>query len=383
MHCTSCGAKLEDGAKFCTNCGAPVANSETNQPTMPLDGSVSSKEATPLSSNENQPTAPIADVADQLTTPIADVTSQQTTPIADDTNQPTAPIASNAGQPTTPLQKQSNQVPQNGTIPLQQQTTPVQQSAPTQPHQPAQQSAPIQQQPTPKQPLSRNAKIGIGVGAGVVVLAIIVGIVFFAMNGANQQQSEEPTTQETQTTVIDNTEPSTPSQEEQSSEPESASNTSNSANTPQAQSDSYTASGISGYTLYTNARFGYSVAYPETFTIQEVNNGSGINLESDTANGTIMINLWGSNNIDGSTAKSALNKMKSDIGIEGYSASGDDWFVYSYEVDGTVVYVKEYVGSGSIAAMSITYPKSASAMGDEMCEIMEPTLEPGDITQAH
>lgn len=358
MHCTSCGAKLEDGAKFCTNCGAPVANSETNQPTMPLDDSVSSKEATPLSSNENQPTAPIAD----------------------DTNQPTAAIASNAGQPTTPLQKQSNQVPQNGTIPLQQQTTPVQQSAPTQPQQPAQQPA---QQPTPKQPLSRNARIGIGVGAGVVVLAIIVGIVFFAMNGANQQQSEEPTTQETQTTVIDNTEPSAPSQEEQSSEPESTSNTSNSESTSQAQSDSYTDSGISGYTLYTNARFGYSVAYPETFTIQEVNNGSGINLESDTANGTIMINLWGSNNIDGSTAKSALNKMKSDIGIEGYSASGDDWFVYSYEVDGTVVYVKEYVGSGSIAAMSITYPKSASAMGDKMCEIMEPTLEPGDITQAH
>lgn len=25
MHCTICGAKLDDDARFCTNCGAAVA----------------------------------------------------------------------------------------------------------------------------------------------------------------------------------------------------------------------------------------------------------------------------------------------------------------------------------------------------------------------
>ena len=83
------------------------------------------------------------------------------------------------------------------------------------------------------------------------------------------------------------------------------------------------------------------------------------------------------------TAKSALSRLEDSIGIEGYTAVGDNWFVYSYEINGEVVYLKEYVGAGSIVGMSITYPRSMSSEGDRMVEIMEPTLEPGDISSTH
>lgn len=75
--------------------------------------------------------------------------------------------------------------------------------------------------------------------------------------------------------------------------------------------------------------------------------------------------------------------MTDSVGIEGYTASGTDWFVYSYESNGRVVYVKEYVGAGSVVNMTISYPESMSNMGDSIVETIELTLEPGDILVAH
>lgn len=237
--------------------------------------------------------------------------------------------------------------------------------------------------PAQKQPLSRNAKIGIGIGAGLLVVAVIVVAVLAATGFFNQLQPESrDNATSTKTTIIDKTSP----EDAQSSSGSSASSNSRDTDTKanrDSSSDTFTSSSIEGYTTYTNGRFGFSVAYPSEFLLSEQSdNGSGASFVNDSTE-DISINTWGQNNTNGETAQSALSRLEDSIGIEGYTAVGDNWFVYSYEINGEVVYLKEYVGAGSIVGMSITYPRSMSSEGDRMVEIMEPTFEPGDISSTH
>ena len=91
----------------------------------------------------------------------------------------------------------------------------------------------------------------------------------------------------------------------------------------------------------------------------------------------------GNNNSAGETLDERFTSLVETVGIEGYTASGDTWYVYSYEANGRVIYTKEYVGSGSIATMSISYPRSMSSVGDALVEAVAPTFEPGDTSVAH
>lgn len=360
MYCSFCGKEIEDGARFCNHCGAQLetgmqagasgdAASVTSDATQVMPGAEFNSGATqvmPEAEHQSNPTQQMPQ-----------------TPPAPDPNQlvtssPFGPASNSLGNNTA-----------GGTS-----------SAPGMPGAPEMTGTSVQ-----KQPLSRNAKIGIAVGAGVVAVAIIVVIVLAVSGFFNQSQSEQPAEERAaETTIIDKTDSVDPPKQNVTEQDSSSSSNSNSAtNSQSVVSDSYTSSSIDGYSTYTNGRFGYSVAYPSDYVLsQEYEDGSGV-IFTNASRDDMTITVWGQNNTYSEMAKSMLSGFQESIGAEGYTASGDDWFVYSYEMDGQVVYLKEYVGSGSMACMSITYPKSMSAEGDAMVETMEPTLEPGDISVSH
>ena len=64
------------------------------------------------------------------------------------------------------------------------------------------------------------------------------------------------------------------------------------------------------------------------------------------------------------------------------AVSEDNWFVVSYEKDGTIYYRKQYVGAGSYCCLEFEYPSSASVEADALAEEIVPTFQPGDLSVA-
>lgn len=241
-----------------------------------------------------------------------------------------------------------------------------------------------------KKPLSKNAKIGIGVGIGVAVVAIIVAAVLF-VTSLNQSQEEQPSEADPRVTIIDEAEEGEVEDTEKDSTTEGTEESAGKKGEP-AYSDeaqdmlgtgTISESSIDDFAVFTNARYGYSFAYPEDFVPLDVSaNGDGLTLASDST-GTIRVEAWSTNNVFDETASERLKEMEDSIGIDGYTASGNTWYVYSYNTNGRVIYMKEYVGEGSIVNLTISYPESSSEFGDRLVEIMEPSFDPGDISESH
>lgn len=319
MYCTSCGKEIEESAKYCTHCGAPVEQEY-----------------------------------------LSDTSAEQPT-VAMPQNQPTEPLV----PPASSLQPSQSAAEMNT---------------------------------AQKKPLSKNAKIGIGVGIGVAAIAIIVAAVLI-VTSLNQPQEEQPSETDSRVTIIDETEEGVvediEEEEVEATEEDSAVNgTEESAGQkgePAYGDDAQdmlgtgtiSESSIDDFVVFTNARYGYSFAYPEDFVSLDVSaNGDGLTLASDST-GTIRIEAWGTNNVFDETVSERLKEMEDSIGIDGYTASGNTWYVYSYNTNGRVIYMKEYVGEGSIVNLTISYPESSSEFGDRLVEIMEPSFDPGDIFKSH
>lgn len=241
-----------------------------------------------------------------------------------------------------------------------------------------------------KKPLSKNAKIGIGVGIGVAVVAIIVAAVLF-VTSLNQSQEEQSSEADPRVTIIDEAEEGEVEDTEKDSTTEGTEESAGQKGEPAYSDDAQdmlgtgtiSESSIDDFAVFTNARYGYSFAYPEDFVPLDVSaNGDGLTLASDST-GTIRVEAWGTNNVFDETASERLKEMEDSIGIDGYTASGNTWYVYSYNTNGRVIYIKEYVGEGSIVNLTISYPESSSEFGDRLVEIMEPSFDPGDISEPH
>ena len=75
-------------------------------------------------------------------------------------------------------------------------------------------NAPVTSASSKRAPLSRDAKIGIAIGAVVIIVLVIIALVFLLPN--QLQDNSTPIESETKTTVIDRTQPQTQSQDQNS-----------------------------------------------------------------------------------------------------------------------------------------------------------------------
>lgn len=161
MFCTKCGSQLEDGAKFCTNCGAPTVFAQRAVPAAPA--AVPAEPAEPTAPAP-APTAPAA--------PQANGWQQPQQPQANGWQQPRQPQASGWQQPQQPQQPQANN--------WQQTRQPQQQSWP-QPGPWMQQQPPPARGGGPAQP--RKSRKGLLIGIIAAVLVLVVGVGGFVWPG--------------------------------------------------------------------------------------------------------------------------------------------------------------------------------------------------------
>lgn len=138
---------------------------------------------------------------------------------------------------------------------------------------------------------------------------------------------------------------------------------------------------VSTLTTYQNARFGCSVGIPSSCVqIQDSDNGDGAVFVDDALGMQVMV--WGSNNVLGSGVQQISQNLSAGHGVA-YEYQGDDHCIVSYEEGGTITYIKEYVGPGSVCGVQITYPSSSAPTCNALVEQIIPTFSPGDVRASY
>jgi len=135
------------------------------------------------------------------------------------------------------------------------------------------------------------------------------------------------------------------------------------------------------YQHYTNARYGFSVDYPDFAKRGRLpENGDG--LEYTDAQGFTM-RVSGINNVLSESPASLLAEERKAVGHATYVSKGDNWFVVS-GVDGdTIHYKRVYVGPGSIARLDISYPKARKDYYAEIVKHISDSFKPGNLKDGH
>lgn len=136
------------------------------------------------------------------------------------------------------------------------------------------------------------------------------------------------------------------------------------------------------YKQYANARYGFSIEYPDNFTVKvNPDNGDGIVLQS--RDGKSEITISGINNVLNNTAISEYNALVSEHSNAPYKKQQGNWFVVSWIEGDNILYEKVIVGTGSMNTLLIKYPTSQKDYFNPIVSHLEDTFKTPGIGSAH
>jgi hypothetical protein len=136
-----------------------------------------------------------------------------------------------------------------------------------------------------------------------------------------------------------------------------------------------------GYQTYSNTRFGYWINYPSSFTAStDSSSADGITVGDGTA--TLIIS--GVNNKNGGSTKNYYDiAVSGALGLVGYKRLEGTWFVVTYDSGNTLTYEKVFVGSGSLNAFVMTFPKIQRSKYEPIVTKIEKSFHHGDVNHRH
>lgn len=132
---------------------------------------------------------------------------------------------------------------------------------------------------------------------------------------------------------------------------------------------------------YVNARYGFQMNYP-AFLISAPNPQNGDGIRMYDKKGFVLV-ASGINNVSGITFQSELNNQWESIGKITYGVKGSNWFAISGIKDDKIIYIKSYIGTGSINHLYFEYPKDQKDKYDKIVEAVSKSFRPGDLSISH
>ena len=132
---------------------------------------------------------------------------------------------------------------------------------------------------------------------------------------------------------------------------------------------------------YVNARYGFQVSYP-SFLISAPIPANGDGMRMYDKKGFVLV-ASGINNESEITFQSELETQRESIGKMIYGVRGSNWFAISGIKENKIIYIKSYVGTGSINHLYIEYPKDQKNNYDKIVEAIEKSFRPGDLSETH
>lgn len=146
-------------------------------------------------------------------------------------------------------------------------------------------------------------------------------------------------------------------------------------------SESEVPSPLQGYKTYCNARYGFRVNYPCYLRMEPPpDNDDGRKFYDGKG---FLVIVSGSNNVLDETLESEMDSQGKDFDRITYSTTGKNWFVLSGYKSSEVVYVKTYIGQGSINHLYIQYPSRHSVEYDNVVTNISRSFKPGNLNDAH
>jgi len=132
---------------------------------------------------------------------------------------------------------------------------------------------------------------------------------------------------------------------------------------------------------YCNARFGFCVRYPASLVMREAPaNDDG--RKFDNGNG-LYLTVSGINNASNSTLKAEMSAARDEFDKVTYRAVGKNWFVMSGIKNDEIIYVKTFIGGGSINHLEIKYGTNFKKMYRTVAGNMAQSFRPGRLGVAH
>ncbi len=135
------------------------------------------------------------------------------------------------------------------------------------------------------------------------------------------------------------------------------------------------------YTRYCNSRYGFCVDYPPYFGMEPspINNDGRNFMDSEG----FTMSATGINNVLDGTVATEMQSREEDFDTVTYRKHKDNWYVLSGYKDDLILYVKSWVGSGSINTVYMQYPKTMQAEYDETVNHIVKSFVPGDLRETH
>lgn len=119
------------------------------------------------------------------------------------------------------------------------------------------------------------------------------------------------------------------------------------------------------YKTYKNERFGFSINYPD-FLVEDIPPTNDDGLLFKSIDGTEELVVFGYNNIENKGLKETYDEEIILINDIKYKSIGDNWYVISWEEDGSIYYKKVVVGEKSTNVFSYKYPSNKKNFFDEI-----------------
>lgn len=139
--------------------------------------------------------------------------------------------------------------------------------------------------------------------------------------------------------------------------------------------------GSHSYGKYCNDRYGFCVDFPKNLVL-ETPPGNGDGRRFLDNKGFLMV-VSGMNNILKDTLGQEMTSKSKDFDKISYRANGKNWFVLSGNKGSDIIYLKTYIGKGSMNNLYIQYPSQHRNAYDEAVTRASRSFKPGDLSRAH
>jgi hypothetical protein len=132
---------------------------------------------------------------------------------------------------------------------------------------------------------------------------------------------------------------------------------------------------------YVNERYGFQMSYP-AFLISAPIPANGDGMRMYDKKGFVLV-ASGINNESEITFQSELNSQWESIGKVTYGVRGNNWFAISGVKENKIIFIKSYIGIGSINHLYIEYPKDQKDKYDKIVEAIAKSFIRGDLYKRH
>jgi hypothetical protein len=135
------------------------------------------------------------------------------------------------------------------------------------------------------------------------------------------------------------------------------------------------------YKKYCNERFGFCVEHPANFGMEPAptNNDGRAFYDGEG----FRLSVSGINNIMDETLKSEMLSQEQNFDTISYRTSGSNWYVLSGLKGKEIVYLKTFVGKGSINHLYIRYPSGMKAEYESVVTRISRSFLPGGLVETH